>query len=156
MEQQAIFAAGSFWRVEAAFRRIPGVTATEVGYIGGHTPNPSYDEVCSDRTGHAEAVRLRFDPGRVSYAELLEVFWRIHDPTTVNRQGPDIGSQFRSAVFYLDKAQEQEARESMARLQNSRRYGRRIATEIVPAGTFYRAEDYHQQYLERHPRVQRI
>lgn len=153
--EQAIFAAGCFWGVEAAFRRVRGVVATEVGYIGGHTESPSYDEVCSDRTGHAEAVRVTFDPRRVSYEELLEVFWRIHDPTQLNRQGPDIGSQYRSAVFVLTPEQEAAARASRARLQAQPEYGHYIATQIVPAEAFYRAEDYHQQYLDKRTRARR-
>lgn len=153
--EQAIFAAGSFWNVEAAFRRISGVVATEVGYIGGRTPHPSYEEVCSDRTGHAEAVRVSFDPRRVSYAQLLAAFWEIHDPTTLNRQGPDIGSQYRSAVFCLNGRQLEQARQARRRLQERGRYGRHVATEVVPARPFYRAEDYHQQYLERHRRMLR-
>ena len=145
----ATFAAGCFWGIEAAFRRIDGVTSTAVGYTGGHTSDPSYKEVCSDTTGHAEAVQIEFDPARVSYQQLLDVFWNIHDPTQVNRQGPDVGSQYRSAVFFHDTEQEAAARDSKARLEGEKRFNATIATEIVPAQTFHMAEDYHQQYFEK-------
>jgi peptide-methionine (S)-S-oxide reductase len=149
MEQKATFAAGCFWGVEATFRRIPGVIATTVGYTGGTMPDPTYKDVCSDRTGHAEAIEITFDPAVVSYEKLLDVFFGTHDPTTLNRQGPDIGSQYRSAIFFHDGAQETAARQMKERLQQSGRFRRPIVTEIVPAATFYRAEDYHQRYLEK-------
>ena len=145
----ATFAAGCFWGVEAAFRQVPGVTATRVGYTGGTTTNPTYKQVCTDRTGHAEAVEVSYDPARVSYDDLLHVFWEIHDPTQRNRQGPDIGTQYRSAIFYHDPEQEAAARASKERLERSGVHKRPIVTEIVPAQTFYQAEDYHQQYLEK-------
>jgi peptide-methionine (S)-S-oxide reductase len=149
MEQKATFAAGCFWGVEATFRRIPGVIATTVGYTGGTLPDPTYKDVCSDRTGHAEAIEITFDPAQVSYERLLEVFFETHDPTTLNRQGPDVGSQYRSAIFFHDAAQETAAHEMTERLQRSGRFHRPVVTEIVPATTFYRAEDYHQRYLEK-------
>ena len=145
----ATFAAGCFWGVEAAFRQVPGVTATRVGYTGGTTTNPTYKQVCTDRTGHAEAVEVSYDPARVSYDDLLRVFWEIHDPTQRDRQGPDIGTQYRSAIFYHDPQQEAAARASKERLEQSGVHKRPIVTEIVPAPTFYPAEDYHQQYLEK-------
>ena len=145
----ATFAAGCFWGVEAAFRQVPGVTATRVGYTGGTTTNPTYKQVCTDRTGHAEAVEVSYDPARVSYDDLLRVFWEIHDPTQRNRQGPDIGTQYRSAIFYHDAEQETAARASKERLERSGVHKRPIVTEVVPAQTFYQAEDYHQQYLEK-------
>jgi len=149
----AIFAAGCFWGVEHTFRQIKGVLATEVGYIGGHTVNPTYPEVCTDRTGHAEAVRVLYDPQQVSYEQLLEVFWNHHDPTQLNRQGPDVGTQYRSAIFYTDADQKQAAEASKARLEQSRKYSRPIVTQIVPATPFYRAEEYHQRYLEKRGRA---
>jgi len=145
----ATFAAGCFWGVEAAFRARPGVTATTVGYAGGHVARPSYEMVCGDRTGHAEVVRVEFDPERVSYDELLSLFWDAHDPTQVDRQGPDVGSQYRSAIFVHDEAQRAAAEASKARLAASGRHARPIATRIEPAGDFWPAEDYHQQYLEK-------
>ena len=145
----ATFAAGCFWGVEAAFRQVPGVTATRVGYTGGTTTNPTYKQVCTDRTGHAEAVEVTYDPARVSYDDLLRVFWETHDPTQRNRQGPDVGTQYRSAIFYHDPEQEAAARASQERLERSGAHKRPIVTEILPAGTFYPAEDYHQQYLEK-------
>jgi peptide-methionine (S)-S-oxide reductase len=145
----ATFAAGCFWGVEAAFRQVPGVTATRVGYTGGTSTNPTYKQVCTDRTGHAEAVEVSYDPARVSYDDLLRVFWENHDPTQRNRQGPDIGTQYRSAIFYHDPEQEAAARASKERLERSGVHKRPIVTEIVPAQTFYQAEDYHQQYLEK-------
>lgn len=145
----ATFAAGCFWGVEEAFREIPGVISTTVGYTGGTLKNPTYQDVCSGRTGHAEALEVEFDPARVSYLELLAVFWKSHDPTTMNRQGPDVGTQYRSAIFYHDAEQEKEARESKAILEKTGIFKRPIVTEIVPASEFYRAEDYHQRYFER-------
>jgi peptide-methionine (S)-S-oxide reductase len=141
----ASFAAGCFWGVEAAFRRVEGVTRTEVGYTGGDLPDPTYEAVCAGRTGHAEAVRVEFDETQVSYDRLLEVFWSIHDPTQVDRQGPDVGTQYRSAVFFADAEQERAARASRDAVQAH--LDRPVATEITPAGEFWRAEEYHQQYL---------
>jgi len=146
---KATFAAGCFWVVEATFRQIPGVTATRVGYIGGKTENPTYKEVCTDRTGHAEAVEVDYDPGKVQYADLLKVFWENHDPTQLNRQGPDWGTQYRSAIFIHSPEQAAEAQTSKEALERAHRYSKPIATQIVPAETFYPAEDYHQQYLEK-------
>jgi peptide-methionine (S)-S-oxide reductase len=146
---RATFAAGCFWGVEAAFRRVPGVLGTRAGYIGGSVPNPSYEQVCSHRTGHAEAVEVDYDPARVSYDDLLKVFWEEHDPTQLNRQGPDVGDQYRSAVFVHDAQQEAAAQASKARLAQSGRFRRPIVTQITAAPTFYPAEDYHQQYLEK-------
>jgi peptide-methionine (S)-S-oxide reductase len=149
MTEKATFAAGCFWGVEEAFRNVKGVRSTTVGYTGGHTQNPTYKEVCTDLTGHAEAVEVEFDPAQVTYTDLLDVFWSEHDPTQVNRQGPDFGTQYRSAIFYHTPEQERLARESKDRLTNERRFAKPIATEIVPATDFYRAEDYHQQYLAK-------
>jgi peptide-methionine (S)-S-oxide reductase len=146
---KATFAAGCFWGVEEAFREIPGVISTAVGYTGGTLKNPTYQDVCSGRTGHAEALEVEYDPARVSYLELLAMFWKSHDPTTLNRQGPDVGSQYRSAIFYHDAEQEKEARESKAILEKEKIFKRPIVTEITPATEFYRAEDYHQRYFER-------
>jgi len=143
------FAAGCFWGVEAAFRKVAGVTSTTVGYTGGTAKSPNYKEVCTGRTGHAEAVEVEFDPAQVSYLELLAVFWKSHDPTTMNRQGPDVGTQYRSAIFYHDAEQEEEARASKAVLEKDHVFKRPIVTEIVPAGEFHRAEEYHQQYFEK-------
>ena len=147
--ERATFAAGCFWGVEAAFRQVNGVLSTQVGYTGGHTEKPSYEDVCSDKTGHAEAVEVTYDPARVSYDALLNVFWQNHDPTTPNRQGPDVGEQYRSAIFYHSPAQEAAAKASKARLEAERHYKRPIVTQIVSATPFYRAEEYHQQYLEK-------
>jgi peptide-methionine (S)-S-oxide reductase len=147
--ETATFAAGCFWGVEAAFRQVKGVKATAVGYLGGVTEKPSYQEVCTDTTGHAEAVEVLFDPETVSYEDLLAVFWDAHDPTQLNRQGPDSGSQYRTAIFYHSAEQEASARSSKEALDAKGTYTRPIATEIVAAGPFYRAEDYHQQYLEK-------
>jgi peptide-methionine (S)-S-oxide reductase len=147
--EKATFAAGCFWGVEATFRQIPGVISTRVGYTGGQTANPTYEDVCTDRTGHAEAVEVEFDPARVRYGDLLRVFWENHDPTQLNRQGPDWGTQYRSAIFFHSPAQEAEARASKESLGKARRYSKPIVTQIVPAATFYPAEDYHQQYLEK-------
>ena len=147
--QKATFAAGCFWGVEATFRQIPGVISTRVGYIGGKTENPTYKEVCTDRTGHAEAVEVEFDPSKVAYNDLLQVFWENHDATQVNRQGPDWGTQYRTAIFYHSPEQQAEAEASKQALEEAHRYAKPIATQIVPAVTFYPAEDYHQQYLEK-------
>lgn len=147
--EKAMFGAGCFWGVEAAFRQIEGVTATAVGYAGGSTEDPSYKDVCSGETGHAEVVQVTYDPSRVSYDKLLEVFWNEHDPTQVNRQGPDIGEQYRSVIFYENDAQKKAAEMSKKELAESGKYKRPIATSIEPAPTFYKAEEYHQQYLEK-------
>jgi len=147
--QKATFAAGCFWGVEAAFRQVDGVLETCVGYTGGSTAEPSYEDVCTGRTGHAEAVLVTFDPTRVGYAALLDLFWSLHDPTTRNRQGPDIGTQYRSAVFCHGPEQEIATRAAKQRLEAEGRFPRPIVTEIEPAGPFYRAEDYHQQYFEK-------
>jgi peptide-methionine (S)-S-oxide reductase len=146
---QATFGAGCFWGVEAAFRAVPGVTATSVGYAGGHLANPTYEDVCTDQTGHAEVVQVEYDPAKVSYERLLEVFWSAHDPTQLNRQGPDVGAQYRSVIFYHDDEQKAEAQESRARFESLGRFRRPIVTQIVPATTFFRAEEYHQQYLKK-------
>jgi len=146
---KATFGAGCFWGVEAAFRRVDGVTATCVGYAGGTTAAPTYEDVCSGQTGHAEVVQVTFDPARVSYAQLLNLFWGIHDPTSVNCQGPDIGTQYRSVIFFHDAAQETAATISKERLAASGRFRQPIATEILAAPAFTMAEDYHQQYLEK-------
>ena len=147
--ETATFAAGCFWGVEAAFAHVDGVIETAVGYIGGHLDNPTYKQVCTDRTGHAEAVQVTFDPARVSYAELLDTFWSSHDPTTLDRQGPDVGSQYRSGIFVHDAEQDRLAHESMKQAGESGVFRRKIVTLIVPAGKFYRAEDYHQQYFQK-------
>ena len=147
--EKATFGAGCFWQVEADFRQIKGVVSTAVGYEGGTFPNPSYRDVCTDRTGHAEVVQVEYDPERVSYNDLLRVFWENHNPTTLNRQGPDVGTQYRSVIFYNSPEQEREAEASKEQLQASGKYRRPIVTQVVPASTFYRAEDYHQQYLEK-------
>lgn len=151
--EKAMFAAGCFWGVEALFRSVPGVLEVTSGYTGGHTVNPTYKEVCGNRTGHAEAVELVYDPARVSYAELLRLFWENHDPTTLNRQGPDVGTQYRSAIFYHNPEQEAQARASKLELERSGKLSRPVVTEITAAGPFYRAEEYHQRYLEKHPEV---
>ena len=149
-EERATFAAGCFWGVEATFRNVEGVLSTAVGYTGGTTVNPTYEQVCSHETGHAEAVEVVYDPTRVTYEQLLDVFWSSHDPTTKDRQGPDVGTQYRSAIFFHSPRQEAAARASKKALAESEKWGRReIVTEITPASTFYRAEDYHQQYLEK-------
>jgi peptide-methionine (S)-S-oxide reductase len=146
--ERATFAAGCFWGVEAAFRQIEGVVQTSVGYTGGNTPDPRYEHVCSGSTGHAEAVEVWFDPAVLGYTELLNAFWSMHDPTTLNRQGWDFGTQYRSAIFFHDQGQERLATDS--RDQHQKTLRRTIATEIVPASTFYDAEDYHQRYFEKH------
>ena len=145
--EKAIFAAGCFWGVEAAFREIPGVTRTTVGYTGGSAVSPTYKQVCTGRTGHAEAMQVEFDPAQVSYETLLDTFWRAHDPTTLNRQGWDVGTQYRSAIFFGDTNQQAAAARSLQAEQAERR--KPIVTEIAPATAFYPAEDYHQQYLEK-------
>lgn len=147
--EQATFAAGCFWGVEATFRQIPGVHETSVGYTGGDTADPTYPEVCNGTTGHAEAVQVTFDPAQVSYTQLLEIFWQCHDPTQLNRQGPDIGTQYRSAIFFHSPQQEAAATASKNQQEKSGRYDKPIATEIVAATRYYPAEEYHQQYLEK-------
>lgn len=147
--ETATFAAGCFWGVEEAFRTLPGVKMTRVGYTGGHTENPSYEEVCGKGTGHAEALEIQFDPNEVSYQELLDRFFTIHDPTQVNRQGPDIGDQYRSAVFFHSADQEKAVRETIERLPGERAYRKPIATQVVPAAPFWEAEAYHQQYFAK-------
>ena len=149
MTEKATFGAGCFWGVESAFREVDGVVDAAVGYEGGHTENPTYKDVCTDRTGPAEVVEIEYDPSKVSYEQLLNVFWNEHDPTQVNRQGPDFGTQYRTVIFYHTPEQERIARASKEALQKSGKFSRPIATEIVPAQTFYRAEDYHQQYLAK-------
>jgi peptide-methionine (S)-S-oxide reductase len=146
---KATFGAGCFWGVEEAFRNTQGVTETAVGYMGGHLENPGYQAVCTDRTGHAEVVQIQFDPSQIDYERLLEMFWQLHDPTTLNRQGPDVGTQYRSAVFYHDQAQQAAAASMKERLQASGRFRRPIVTEITPASTFWRAEEYHQKYFQK-------
>ncbi len=147
--EKATFGAGCFWGIEVTYAQIDGVTRTAVGFMGGKTENPSYEDVCTDTTGHAEVVQVEFDPQLVSYEQLLDVFWRSHDPTQVNRQGPDVGTQYRSAVFFHSPEQEDAARRSKAELERAGRFKHPIATEIEPAATFYRAEEYHQRYLEK-------
>jgi len=147
--EKATFGAGCFWGVEAAFRQIPGVVSTAVGYMGGTLHKPSYKDVCTDRTGHAEVVEVQFDPSQATYAQLLHVFWENHDPMQLNRQGPDVGTQYRSAIFFHTPEQEAAARASKDERQRSGIYKRPIVTEIVPAAEFWRAEEYHQQYLEK-------
>jgi peptide-methionine (S)-S-oxide reductase len=149
MTEKATFGAGCFWGVEATFRQVPGVVDVAVGYAGGDFPNPTYRDVCSDQTGHAEVVEVEYDPAQVAYEKLLDVFWENHDPTTMNRQGPDVGTQYRSVIFYHSPEQERAARASKERLERFGAYHRPIVTQIEPAGEFYRAEEYHQRYLEK-------
>jgi peptide-methionine (S)-S-oxide reductase len=149
MTEIATFGAGCFWGVEAAFRRVPGVMDAASGYSGGRTEKPTYKEVCTDQTGHAEVVQVTFDPSQVSYEQLLEVFWKVHDPTQVNRQGPDFGKQYRTAVFFHTSEQQAMALKSKQALDASGKFHRPVTTEITPAGTFWRAEEYHQRYLEK-------
>jgi len=145
--EKATFAAGCFWQVEEELRKVPGVLSTQVGYTGGHIPDPSYEDVCTGATGHAETLEVEFEPERVSYDDLLEIFWEIHDPTQRDRQGPDVGTQYRSAIFVHSPEQEAAARASRERAQA--RFSRPIVTEIVPASEFYRAEEYHQRYIDK-------
>lgn len=147
--EKATFAAGCFWGVEDKFRKIKGVVSTQVGYTGGNTQNPTYDEVCTNTTGHAEAVEVTYDPEIVSYEELLTAFWNMHDPTTLNKQGFDTGSQYRSAIFFHNEKQEKLARESKENMESSGKFNKPIVTEITPAATFWRAEEYHQQYHDK-------
>jgi len=153
--EKGTFAAGCFWGVEEAFRQVKGVVSAAVGYTGGSFKDPTYKDVCSGKTGHAEAVEVEYDSSRVSYDELLTVFWENHDPTTLNRQGPDVGTQYRSAIFFHTPEQKAAAIASKEKLQNSGRYKNPISTEITPASQFYRAEDYHQQYVEKRGSVHR-
>jgi peptide-methionine (S)-S-oxide reductase len=146
---KAMFGAGCFWGVEETFRKIPGVKDAAVGYSGGNLDNPTYDDVCTDRTGHAEVVEVDYDPAAVSYDKLLDVFWNGHNPTQLNRQGPDVGTQYRSVIFFYTPEQEAAARASKQALEKSGRFARQIVTEISPAQKFWRAEDYHQRYLEK-------
>lgn len=150
---KATFAAGCFWGVEEEFRHVKGVTHTTVGYTGGTLDHPTYEDVCTDTTGHAEAVQVEYDPAVVSYEDLLDVFWKIHDPTTLDRQGPDSGSQYRSAIFFHAPEQERAARTSKQKLEASGAFNRPVVTQIVPASTFYPAEQYHQQYLAKRGRA---
>jgi peptide-methionine (S)-S-oxide reductase len=147
--EKATFGAGCFWGVEAEFRQVPGVKATRVGYSGGHVDNPTYEQVCSHTTGHAEVVEVTYDPSRVTYEQLLDVFWENHDPTQLNRQGPDVGDNYRTVIFFHSPEQEKAATASKERLEKEGRFRRPIVTQIVPAETFWEAEDYHQQYLEK-------
>lgn len=147
--EKATFAAGCFWGVEAKFRKLDGIVSTQVGYIGGHKEHPTYEEVCSDSTSHAEAVEITFDPEKISYSELLKVFWDIHNPTTYNRQGFDMGSQYRSAVFFHNEEQQKLAHGSKKELTESGKFDKPIVTEILPAPKFWRADEYHQQYYEK-------
>ena len=147
--EKATFGAGCFWGIEHAFRKVAGVIEAPVGYAGGTTPDPTYEQVCSGQTGHAEVVEVEFDPAMVSYEELLEVFWTIHDPTTLNRQGSDIGTQYRSVIYFHSAKQEQAAKDSIAALENGDRFRNPIVTELAPIDTFYMGEDYHQHYFEK-------
>ena len=146
---KATFGAGCFWHVEDLLSKTKGVKSTQVGYIGGTLPNPTYEEVCTDRTGHAEAVQVEYDPDEISYDELLDVFWNNHNPTTLNRQGPDVGIQYRSAIFYHDEKQKEVAEKSKSQLDSSGKFNEPIVTEITPAPTFYKAEEYHQKYFKK-------
>lgn len=147
--QKAAFGAGCFWGIEDVFRKINGVVSTQVGYMGGSLKNPTYHDVCTGRTGHAEVVEVTYDASQVSYDDLLSVFWRVHDPTQLNRQGPDIGTNYRSVIFYYTEEQKEVAEKSKMNLSKSGRYRRPIVTEIVPSSTFWRAEEYHQQYYAK-------
>ena len=149
---KATFGAGCFWGVEAAFRRLNGVNEAFSGYAGGDKDNPTYEEVCTGRTGHAEVVEVDYDPDKITYVELLDTFWAVHDPTTLNRQGPDVGTQYRSAIYFHTPEQQEAARESLLSQNVSGRYHNPIVTEITQAGTFYKAEEYHQRYFEKHGR----
>lgn len=149
MTELATFGAGCFWGVEVTFRNVPGVQDAVVGYLGGNLANPTYRDVCTGRTGHAEVVQVKYDPAEVTYDKLLDVFWENHNPTTLNRQGPDVGTQYRSAIFYHSPEQKREAEQSKARLEASGRFRKPIVTEITQASAFYPAEDYHQRYLEK-------
>ncbi len=150
--QKATFGAGCFWGVEAAFQQVNGILSTKVGYMGGHLKNPTYEDVCTDKTGHVEVVHITFDPMIISYKQLLDLFWDIHDPTQLNRQGPDRGTQYRSVIFYHDQQQKKFAEKSKMRQQTSGKYKKEIVTEIIPAQEFYPAEEYHQKYFEKQGR----
>ncbi len=147
----AIFAAGCFWGVEEILRKIEGIVFTRVGYTGGKTEHPSYEDICTGQTGHAEAVEIEFDPGKISYEALLRLFFRLHDPTTLNRQGNDVGTQYRSAIFYRDEQQLKQAQDVIAALEVEKKFPRKIATTLEPAKIFYSAEEYHQKYLQKNP-----
>ena len=147
---KATFGAGCFWHVEDLLAKTKGVTSTKVGYTGGQLPNPTYEEVCTDKTGHAEAVEVEYDPNEISFEELLDVFWNNHNPTTLNRQGPDVGIQYRSAIFYHDDEQKQIAEKSKNDLDKSGKFPNPIVTQIIPAPVFYKAEEYHQKYFKKH------
>ena len=147
---KATFGAGCFWHVEDLLHKTKGVNSTAVGYIGGQLPNPTYEEVCTDKTGHAEAVEVDYNPDEISFEELLNVFWTNHNPTTLNRQGPDVGIQYRSAIFYHNDEQKESAENSKQELEKSGKYDSPIVTEIIPAPTFYKAEEYHQKYFKKH------
>ena len=149
--EKAVFACGCFWHVQDAFDMIQGVASTRVGYAGGRAKNPTYEQVCSGATGHAESVEVKFDPSKVSYGELVAAFFAMHDPTQFHRQGPDVGSQYRSVVFYRGAAQKKAAEKAKAELEKSRRFDKPVVTEIVPAATFWEAEEYHQKYYQKHP-----
>lgn len=151
--QRATFGAGCFWCVELTFSKINGVLSTQVGYMGGTTDRPTYQDVCTDRTGHAEVVELEFDPSVVTYSQLVDAFWSMHDPTTLNRQGPDVGTQYRSVIFYHTPEQRAEAEASKKKAEASGMFNAPIVTEIAPAGTFWKAEEYHQKYLEKRGRA---
>ncbi|HLC36953.1 MAG TPA: peptide-methionine (S)-S-oxide reductase MsrA [archaeon] len=152
-KEKATFAAGCFWGVEDTFMKTKGVLSTVVGYTGGKTKNPSYEEVCSGRTGHAEAVQVEFDSDKISFKELLDLFFRIHNPTQVNRQGPDVGSQYRSAIFYHSEEQRKEALKEIKKLKEMKKYAKEIATQVVPAAEFFKAEEYHQKYLKKNKKA---
>lgn len=147
--KEAMFGAGCFWGVQSSFDELNGVIETEVGYAGGHTENPTYKDVCSDKTGHAEVVHVKYDANILNYSELLKIFWEIHDPTTVDRQGPDIGSQYRSIIFYYDEEQKKSAENFKSDLNKSGKYDSMVITEIVPVSPFWRAEEYHQKYFQK-------
>ncbi|HJM26311.1 MAG TPA: peptide-methionine (S)-S-oxide reductase MsrA [Nitrosopumilus sp.] len=147
---KATFGAGCFWHVEDIFSKTNGISSTKVGYIGGQLPNPTYEEVCTDKTGHAEAVQVEYNPDEISFEELLDVFWKNHNPTTLNRQGPDVGIQYRSAIFYHDEKQKETAENSKQTLNSSGIFDNPIITQIVPAPIFYEAEEYHQKYFKKH------
>jgi peptide-methionine (S)-S-oxide reductase len=147
---KATFGAGCFWHVEDLFRKTTGVTSTQVGYIGGKLVNPTYEEVCTDKTGHAEAVQVEYDPKEISYEELLNIFWNNHDPTSLNKQGYDVGNQYRSAIFFYNEEQKNIAEKSKDELEKSGKFKKNIVTEIAPAPTFYKAEEYHQKYFQKH------
>ena len=150
--KQATFGAGCFWHIEEEFKKVEGIVSTAVGFMGGGLNNPSYKDVCTGKTGHAEVVHLEYNPEIISYEKLLEVFWNIHDPTTLNRQGPDIGTQYRSAIFFYDEDQKNSANLSKEKFDKSRKFKNKIVTEIMPSSEFYKAEDYHQQYFEKQKR----